>query len=284
MSFLTVISAIFGWIYTICWSLSFYPQPVLNYRRGTTSGTTVDFPFINTLGFIAYFVSNCALFYSPVIRAQYAARHHGLPPAVQFNDVVFAGHALILCIIIVSQYLPGLWGFAPALGRRPSRFILGVALGCVTGVLGVIFLVAGAQDTSSAPPGSDPAATGWAWLDAVYAISYVKLIITVIKYTPQILTNYRNKSTQGWSIVQILLDFSGGVLSIAQLGIDSYLQGDWSGVTGNPVKFALGNVSMFYDVIFILQHYVLYPDAESKARETDRLLERGESGGRLSYD
>jgi cystinosin len=75
---------------------------------------------------------------------------------------------------------------------------------------------------------------------------------------PQVLTNYRNKSTQGWSIAQILLDFVGGILSILQLGIDSYLQGDWSGVTGNPVKFALGNISIFFDIIFITQHYCVY--------------------------
>ena len=71
---------------------------------------------------------------------------------------------------------------------------------------------------------------------------------------PQVLTNYRNRSTTGWSIAQILLDFSGGILSIGQLCIDSYLQGDWSGITGNMVKLALGNVSVFFDIIFITQH------------------------------
>ncbi|CRK26548.1 hypothetical protein BN1723_018275, partial [Verticillium longisporum] len=88
----------------------------------------------------------------------------------------------------------------------------------------------------------------WCALDVVYAVSYVKLVVTLIKYTPQVVTNYRNKSTKGWSILQILLDFVGGLLSCSQQGIDSYLQRDWSGITGNPVKFALGNVSMIYDL------------------------------------
>lgn len=86
----------------------------------------------------------------------------------------------------------------------------------------------------------------------------MKLVITLVKYMPQVITNYNNKSTHGWSIAQILLDFVGGILSILQLGIDSYLQGDWSGITGNPVKLALGNVSVFFDVIFIVQHYCIY--------------------------
>ncbi len=87
---------------------------------------------------------------------------------------------------------------------------------------------------------------------------------------PQVLTNYRNKSTHGWSIYQILLDFVGGVLSLSQLGIDSYLQGDWSGLTGNPVKFALGNIAIVFDIVFMTQHYILYRGNEKK--ETEPLL------------
>lgn len=50
MSFLTLVSTAFGWIYTLCWSASFYPQLILNIRRKSTTGTTVDFPLINVLG------------------------------------------------------------------------------------------------------------------------------------------------------------------------------------------------------------------------------------------
>jgi cystinosin len=81
---------------------------------------------------------------------------------------------------------------------------------------------------------------------------------------PQVLTNYFNRSTHGWSIHQILLDLIGGILSLAQLGIDSYLQHDWSGVTGNPVKFSLGNIAIIFDLIFIVQHYYLYRGVRGK--------------------
>lgn len=49
-TFLYSISAVFGWIYTFAWSLSFYPQPLLNWQRRSTSGTTADFPTINVIG------------------------------------------------------------------------------------------------------------------------------------------------------------------------------------------------------------------------------------------
>ncbi|KAI6782902.1 Cystinosin-like protein [Emericellopsis cladophorae] len=255
---LEILSAIFGWVYFLCWSASFYPQPVLNWGRASTSGTTVDFPFLNVIGFAAYFASNAAFYYSPTIRAQYAARHNDLTPTVAFNDIVFALHGLILSVITASQYLlaKSLWGFPPSVGARPSRLALGIGNGCVVGVLLTVLIVATA-------PYDDHPARAWCALDIVYAVGYVKLVVTLVKYVPQMLANWRNKSTRGWSIWQILLDFSGGVLSIAQQGIDSWLQGDWSGITGNPVKFALGNASMVYDVIFMVQHYVLYPGGKA---------------------
>lgn len=67
---------------------------------------------------------------------------------------------------------------------------------------------------------------------SIYSFGYVKLVCTVIKYCPQVYVNYKRKSTEGWSINQILLDFTGGVLSLAQLLVDSALQADWSGLTG----------------------------------------------------
>ncbi|KAK2603701.1 hypothetical protein QQS21_004077 [Conoideocrella luteorostrata] len=261
MGFLSAVSGLFGWIYTFCWSASFYPQLLLNIRRKSTSGTTVDFPFINVLGFVAYFVSNVAFYYSPVIRSQYAARHSGLTPTVQFNDITFALHAAVISAITVSQYLLArpLWGFAPSAGTRPSRFIHGVAVGCFVAVFATWMVV-----TSAASKGPIDPATDWCELDIVYAVGYVKLVITLIKLWPQILTNYRNKSTRGWSIWQVTLDFVGGVLSTGQQGIDSYLQHDWSGITGNPVKFALGNIAIVYDCVFFAQHYVLYSGAHGK--------------------
>lgn len=53
VGFFDVLSGLFGWVYTLCWSLSFYPQPLLNFSRKSTSGTTVDFPLINCLGMVA---------------------------------------------------------------------------------------------------------------------------------------------------------------------------------------------------------------------------------------
>ena len=100
---------------------------------------------------------------------------------------------------------------------------------------------------------------------------------------PQAWANYKRKSTVGWSINQILLDLLGGILSIAQLVIDSSLQSDWSGITGNPIKLGLGNVSIFFDIIFMMQHYILYGSRRNESEDEDDGKD-GESSGLLGSD
>jgi cystinosin len=97
----------------------------------------------------------------------------------------------------------------------------------------------------------------------------VKLICTFVKYIPQVVVNFNRKSTVGWSITQILFDITGGVLSLLQLIIDASFQGDWSGITGNSLKLGLSNISIAFDIIFIVQHFVLYRGLDDRTIEAD---------------
>ena len=76
----------------------------------------------------------------------------------------------------------------------------------------------------------------------------MKLFITITKYIPQVVLNYKRQSTEGWSIWNILLDFMGGVLSTLQLVLDCWNIDDWEGIVGDPAKFGLGFVSIIFDV------------------------------------
>lgn len=58
---------------------------------------------------------------------------------------------------------------------------------------------------------------------------------------------------------------TGGTLSLAQIILDSGLNDDWSGLTGDPAKTGLALLSIIFDLIFIVQHYVLYPPRPSSA-------------------
>ena len=112
----------------------------------------------------------------------------------------------------------------------------------------------------------------------MYTIGNLKLLTTVIKYCPQCYINYKRKLTEGFSIVPFLLDFSGGILSLLQLLLDTAFDADWSAVTGNPTKLMLGNITLFFDAVFFVQHYILYRPSHKRqllrqeAREEDPLI------------
>jgi cystinosin len=95
--------------------------------------------------------------------------------------------------------------------------------------------------------------------------------------------NYTRKSTAGWSIINILLDFTGGSLSILQQVIDmihnGLTEGDWrffgsGGDAFNIVKFMLGVTAVFFDIIFMVQHFILYRHPEQSAIEDELTIDK----------
>ena len=54
-----------------------------------------------------------------------------------------------------------------------------------------------------------------------------------------------------------------------------YQVDEWSGLKSNLVKLGLGSVSMFFDILFMIQHYVLYPNHDEPVPST-RLLDEVE--------
>jgi len=94
--------------------------------------------------------------------------------------------------------------------------------------------------------------------------------------------NWRRKSTTGWSIVNILLDITGGTLSFFQNFLDAWNQEDSTILTGNIPKLTLSIVTIFFDVVFIIQHYVLYTDrTDTTVRSNPRAAHGGgDSDGR----
>lgn len=162
MNFLRLLSASLGWTYFICWSLSFYPQPIHNFQRRSTRGLVIDFPTANVLGFLSLSVANSAFAFSSLVRAQYAFRHPLSPvPTVQGNDVAYAVHGLAMCIITYSQFWPRLWRFAPDGRPGASRLMLGICSGGIVAILIVMTIVLATSNDS----GQDP--VGWAWIEVV---------------------------------------------------------------------------------------------------------------------
>ena len=79
--------------------------------------------------------------------------------------------------------------------------------------------------------------------------------------------NYKRKSTVGWSIINIILDFTGGSLSLLQMFLLAYNFNDWSSIFGSPTKFGLGFFSILFDIVFLIQHYGLYRNNSDSSYE-----------------
>jgi cystinosin len=239
------ISSSLGYTYFLMWSVSFYPQVLTNYRRRSTAGLSIDFCLLNVIGFACYATYNLGLFYNPTIRRLYRDRHGGDDIPVRSNDVAFAVHALILASVTLCQILY----YDGIATTKPSPIIIAiiVVIAFLIGLYPVVMILWPSLH--------------WDALDFIYLLSYIKMAITVIKYTPQVILNYQRQSTVGWSIWQIVLDFGGGFLSDLQLIFDCAHVHNWSGLTGNLAKLALGLVSIVFDIVFMIQHYLLYGGA-----------------------
>jgi hypothetical protein len=77
---------------------------------------------------------------------------------------------------------------------------------------------------------------------------FFQVSMTLIKYTPQALLNRDRQSTEGWSINNVLLDLSGGLLSFAQVGLNAFARGDLSVITGESVGLWEGGGAFGSDV------------------------------------
>uniref|UniRef100_A0A182YGH5 Cystinosin n=1 Tax=Anopheles stephensi TaxID=30069 RepID=A0A182YGH5_ANOST len=233
-----VISSVIGWIYFAAWTVSFWPQMIVNYRRQSVVGLSFDFLMLNLVGHSVYAAFNCALYWSGYIEQEYLDRNpRGLNPVLT-NDVAFSIHATIATLLTVAQCF---------IYERGEQKVSRIAWGVIV-IFAIVIVVAGIL------VGTDT----FHWLDFLYVLSYIKLSVTLIKYVPQAALNFRRKSTVGWSIENVLLDFTGGMLSMLQMLLNGYNYDDWASIFGDPTKFGLGLFSVLFDILFIVQHYILY--------------------------
>ena len=103
MSFLGFVSFLCGLIYFLAWSASFYPQAFLNWKRKSVVGLSFDYLYYNFTGFFCYTIYNLSLFFSPLIKQEYANATNGADTTVDVSDVLFACNALLLVSVQILQ-------------------------------------------------------------------------------------------------------------------------------------------------------------------------------------
>nr|AFK45532.1 unknown [Lotus japonicus] len=252
-----------GWFAFVCWSISFYPQVILNFRRKSVVGLNFDFILLNLTKHTAYLIYNASLYFSSTIQKQYREKYgekEMIPVAA--NDVAFSIHAVLLTAISLFQI---------AIYDRGSQKISKIAYGILLvawSIAAVCFFIALHNHH-------------WLWLLSIFTA--IQISMTVIKYIPQAVMNFMRKSTDGWSIGNILLDFSGGLGNYLQMAMQSIDHGSWMNFYGNIGKLLISLVSVFFDILFMIQHYLLYPASKRKS-ETSPDLDNPKSSNRQLSD
>jgi len=247
-SWLYIISVIAGWAYFICWSVCFYPQVYRNFSNKSVVGLSFDFVAISQTGFCSYTMYNSGLLWSDVIQTQYFEIHpRGVIP-VAINDWFFAVHAMFITFVIIGQCI--IYDRGGQVVSKPAMIFLAVVyasllVGLVVALTGVI-----------------------TYLQYLYMFSYVKVLMTLIQYTPQAYLNYKRKSTHGWSLGFVWLDVFGGIFSISQMFIIAINYDDDGAITGNLAKLGLGCLTLSFDALFLVQHYCLYRSPKLKSVPT----------------
>lgn len=235
--FLDILSSVVGWIYFFAWSISFYGQLYENWKHRSVEGYKLDYQILNMISFFYY-----------SLYTWYGYLNTGSQVGtVDVSDVVFASHAfLILCLTGIQCIIyPKGANRISFSGALIAFMILAqtIAYGLLTG-LGVV----------------ENQVNVWVFL------GIGKVMISFLKYIFPFIYNCRRGNTIGWSILNIILDFTGGSFSFMQIVVDhlrNESDGTFSG-TLNIAKFGLSVESIFYDILFMLQHYVIFRAANKR--------------------
>lgn len=232
-----------------------YPPILLNLNLRSVEGISLDFLYMNIVGYVCYTMSMCMLFFNQFVRNQYALKysddiHPTHYPLIKANDVAYTVHGLVCALVVYYQvHFTNYKKSRAQLHVSPYTKVLlfMVISGCGLVVAGVIFL---------------PSRVPFHLLDVAELLGFIKVCMSTSKYIPQLIYNQQRKSTKGWAINSTILDILGGALSLSQLFLDAIVNQDIGSVLGNTSKLALALVSMIFDILFLIQHFVLFPDRQ----------------------
>lgn len=242
-----------------------YPPIFLNLRLHSVEGISLDFLYLNILGYVCYTTSICMLYFNPFVQAQYAEKytpttgdHTPHYPLLKANDVAYTLHGLVCALVVFYQV-----HFTDFKKSRAQQYLSSsskmliwiVCFVCGLAVSGIILF-----------PGRTPLKL----LDLAELLGFVKVFMSTCKYVPQLLYNQRRRSTKGWAINSTILDITGGMLSLSQLIVDGLANNDIASVFGNTSKLGLALVSMVFDVLFLVQHFVLFRDRQPEVISLDK--------------
>lgn len=252
MMSLQIVSHVVGWLYVISWGVANYPTIISNIQLKSVQGISIDYIYFNEMGFILYTLYTGLMWKSPLIRKEFFDEY-GEYPLIKFNDLIFGLNILLTNSILLSQAY--FWNFKKNDNQTLStaaKFILSIVLSYL--ILSSYYIYS--------RQGFEPISNTFNWMKLLTSLGLIKICMSICKNIPQIIYNYNRKSTHGWPILMIWLDFLGAFLSFLQLLLDAWISGDIFAIFDNKPKLFLSIQVIISDIIFFFQHYFLYYNAD----------------------
>ena len=136
---------IVGWIYFVCWTVGYYPQIYLNFRRKSVVGLSFDMTCMNFLGCLAYFLYTIMLYCDAALQKYFHSFEHqhlkDQDNTVKLTDVVFASHGLVMASITVLQII-----FYDKGTQRLSKITVGLCT--LTSLVFVVLIIVAVTEKS----------------------------------------------------------------------------------------------------------------------------------------
>ena len=91
--FWMTISEIVGWLYFAAWSVSFYPQMLVNYKSKSVAGYSLAYATMNPSGYFDYSFYSIGGAIDPYLGTG----------SVLYNDLLFTLHGLMASSVLLVQ-------------------------------------------------------------------------------------------------------------------------------------------------------------------------------------
>jgi len=165
---------------------------------------------------------------------------------VDQSDIMFSMHSVVVYAVTVGLFF-----------YYPHKLQLSTWTAVYLAIQWAVFLYYGVYTLNTSKPITLSFFGLRTRLGYFQTLGYFKMFSTLLKHPPQIYHNFKRKSTKGWSIEGMMMDFLGGLFSLVALLLELYINPH---THVNKAKLFLAVMSMVYDVTYMVQHFVLYGD------------------------
>ena len=221
------------WVCLSCWSLSYYGQLVLNNKSKSVKGYSLDYCLFNLIGFFVYSITCIFSFIDEVNTNQ-----------ISIGNLVFSIHGLILSAVLFKQTL--LYS-----SDNQDESFSSFSLYSFTSIITMLSILLFCEKVDSLYDPNILSKDQNFKFNSESLSGVIIIYCTFFKYLSQLLLNYKNTSTIGFSSINVYLELSGSVFCLAQGIISAINNEDF-----NIVKCIICSFSFAFSFIFIIQRLI----------------------------